>query len=91
MISDRINNIIPHFIPFFTIIVWCPWNVASRKISRHHWIIDKMIIIKEIFNKLKFIKWNIIIKPDVKVIAPIELVIGHGLFSTRWKGWNDIS
>lgn len=38
-ISDTINKIMPQRNPFDTCIVWNPWNVASRIISRHHWII----------------------------------------------------
>jgi len=34
--SDVINRIIPHRNPISTIFVWCPWNLLSREISRHH-------------------------------------------------------
>jgi hypothetical protein len=34
--------------------------------------------------------WNQDVSPVVKVNAPIEAVKGHGLISTRWKGWRII-
>lgn len=42
--SEVIKRIIPHRKPTTTNIVWCPWNVPSREISRHHWniVINKM-------------------------------------------------
>jgi hypothetical protein len=43
--SDVMNRIIPHRSPLVTYDVWCPINVLSRITSRHHWIIDAIIII----------------------------------------------
>lgn len=90
-ISDKINKTIPIFNPFNTQCVWNPWNEPSREISRHHWN-EEMVIIKtanKIKCTLKF--WKYLTKPKVKDKAEIELVIGHGLFSTKWNGWNIIS
>jgi hypothetical protein len=36
IISEVINKIIPQRNPVTTGVVWCPINVASREISRHH-------------------------------------------------------
>ena len=46
--SDVINKIIPQRIPLETNDVWKPRNVASRIMSRHHWIIVKIKIVKAI-------------------------------------------
>lgn len=43
--SDVINRIIPHRSPDITKDVWHPIKVASRIISRHHWIIVNVIMI----------------------------------------------
>ena len=34
--SDVMNRAIPYRRPFWTVGVWCPWNVLSRTMSRHH-------------------------------------------------------
>ena len=90
-ISEIINRIIPIFRPLITFFVWWPWKVASREISRHHWNIVNKIRIEAIMIKLLLLLWNNIIIPDVSIRALIEPVRGHGLFSTIWKGWNDIN
>lgn len=44
--SEVINKIIPHFNPRVTWLVWNPWNVLSREISRHQvYIVNKIISI----------------------------------------------
>ncbi len=85
--SEIINKIIPHRKPKITCFVWIPWNVLSREISRHHWYIVKIVIINPKIIKFKLFKWNHFVNPDVKVKAPIAPVNGHGLKSTKWKGW----
>jgi hypothetical protein len=42
--SEVINRIIPHRSPLVTYVVWCPRYVASRMTSRHHWIIEAIIM-----------------------------------------------
>jgi len=78
-ISDTINKIIPHFIPVTTLNVCSPWNVLSRETSRHHWydVIIKINNPKSINSICR--EWNHFTNPDVRVRAPIEAVIGHGL------------
>jgi len=85
--SEVINKIIPHRIPSVTFNVWCPWKVASRDTSRHHWILDKITVVNPNINKFIDNRWNIFTKPEVSIIAPKEAVRGQGLFSTRWYGW----
>lgn len=34
--SDRMNIAILFFRRLMILVVWCPWNVDSRTISRHH-------------------------------------------------------
>lgn len=42
--SEVINKIIPHFNPSVTWLVWNPWKVPSREISRHQvYIVNKII------------------------------------------------
>ena len=48
--SEVINRIIPYRSPLITISVWCPWNVASRITSRHHFIEVRVVTIKPIRN-----------------------------------------
>lgn len=43
--SDVMNRIIPHRRPLVTYVVWWPIYVASRITSRHHCIIDIIIIV----------------------------------------------
>lgn len=85
------KRIIPILIPFFTIKVWCPWKVASRVISRHHWYIDKirrvvLRIVNHVLNKLCII---MIVFTIIRKMFQ-DIIIGQGLFSTKWNGWNDI-
>lgn len=86
-ISETINKIIPNFMFLMTLSEWWPWRVASRVTSRHHNELVIIIIVKPI--KINFIDnvWNHLAKPKVKNKAPNEAVKGHGLFSTKWKGW----
>lgn len=41
--SDVMKRIIPYRKPFWTVGVWCPWNVPSRTMSRHHWSITRLM------------------------------------------------
>ena len=88
--SDVINRIIPHRSPFVTYDVWCPINVPSRITSRHHWIIDKIISKAATMRQIIPWPWNHAAIPMAKQKAPIEAVKGHGLNSTKWKGWRII-
>ena len=87
MTSEIINKIIPQRRPDVTYLVWKPIKVPSRTTSRHHWI-----IVNPIINKPKNIQlipnpWNHPVNPTVKAKAPRDPVKGHGLNSTKWKGW----
>lgn len=42
-ISEVMKRTMPNRSPFITGVVWCPINVPSRMISRHHWIIVSAI------------------------------------------------
>lgn len=87
--SLAIKSIIPHFIPLFTIIVWNPWKVASRRISRHHWIIVSKVNIKaRLRSHIEFL-CIILISPVVNIKALKEPVKGQGLRSTKWNAWKD--
>jgi len=83
--SLKINNIIPHFNPLFTSLLWDPWSVASRVISRHHrYIVSKIKVILKL-NKTILFKCIILIRPVVSIKALKEPVRGQGLRSTIWK------
>lgn len=88
--SDVINKIIPHRRPVVTYEVWWPINVPSRITSRHHWIIDAIIKIADIIRHDVPCPWNHLAIPIARVRAPIDDVKGHGLYSTKWKGWRVI-
>jgi len=86
-ISEIINKIIPHFNPLITHIVWRPWKVPSREISRHHWYIVSKVIINPKINKF-ILNWcNHFTSPETNVKVLIAPVRGQGLKSTKWKGW----
>ena len=34
--------------------------------------------------------WNQVTRPDVRAKEDMAAVAGHGLYSTRWKGWRDM-
>lgn len=79
-ISEIINKIIPHLIPFKTFLVWNPWKVLSRDTSRHHWYIVNKIILNPInINNLLFLWWKFFTILTRKIIVPIAPVIGQGL------------
>jgi len=69
-ISEIINRIIPKRIPFKTLKLWNPINVASRIISRHHWYIVNKTIIKPKIKHFTPKKWNHEPKPVTKIKAP---------------------
>lgn len=41
--SDVMNKAIPYRRPFWTGGVWCPWNVLSRMMSRHHCSVTRVM------------------------------------------------
>jgi hypothetical protein len=84
--SDTINKIIPHRKPFVTIFVCKPWQVPSR-VTSHHWIIVRIVMIAPILSSLSSYWWNHLINPIRVTIAPMALVRGHGLLFTMWNGW----
>lgn len=85
--SDVINRIIPIRILVSTSSEWCPWSVASRDTSRHHWIDVMIRSAKPIFIRVFDPPWNHFTVPEVIIRAPIAPVKGHGLWSTMWYGW----
>lgn len=84
--SDAINKIMPHRSPLVTYDVWCPKNTPSRITSRHHCTIVNKIIVRPRIKHVMPCPWNQAVRPIVRVNAPREPVIGHGLNSTRWNG-----
>lgn len=78
-ISEIINKIIPDFILKNTLNVWSPWNVLSRVISRHHWNMIIIIIIKVNINTKKFFELNNLIILINKIIIIKDLIKGQGL------------
>lgn len=77
--SDVINRIIPNFSPIVTWLVWSPWKVPSRVMSRHHWYIISSVIMVLIKKRSVSFKVNILIAPENKVNEPIAPNNGHGL------------
>lgn len=77
--SEVINRIIPHRKPTPTGTVWCPWKVASRETSRHHWNIVINTIISPNRTREKLWKWNQTTRPTVVNKAPAAPVSGQGL------------
>lgn len=88
--SEVINKIIPHRRPVVTWLVWWPRKVPSRITSRHHWTIEIIIRIEATIRQVVPWLWNHLAKPIARVKAPMDEVRGHGLYSTRWKGWRII-
>lgn len=82
--SDRINNTIPQRSPEVTLRVWRPWRLPSREMSRHHWALERMMLMRPIVSSVTLNRLNHLTRPVVRSIALIELVKGQGLFSTRW-------
>lgn len=86
--SEVINKIIPAFKPLETILLCSPWLVLSRETSRHH---VKETKIRYISLKIKnsHLLWLLNQDPNliVNLKAMNEVIIGHGEFSTIWKGW----
>lgn len=80
------NRIIPHRIPCETFVECEPWKVLSRMISRHHWIIVKVLIIKPKIISSGEKMWNHFTMPVTMIIEPMAPVRGHGLGVTRWYG-----
>lgn len=85
--SEQINKIIPHRKPTPTKLVCKPWKVPSRTTSRHHWAITKTVDAIPKINKSLEKVWNHFATPDTKDITLNALNKGHGLLSTKWKGW----
>lgn len=53
--------------------------MLSRTISRHHWYIVSVFVIRPINNKDIELKWNHITRPEVKRRAERAPVNGQGL------------
>ena len=82
--SEVIKKITPHRKPLTTILVWSPWKVPSREISRHHWYITKEVEINPIMRRDSSNLLNHLTSPTVNIIALIDPVKGQGLISTKW-------
>jgi hypothetical protein len=78
-ISEVINKTIPHLSPIKTWLVWNPWKVLSREISRHQVNIVKIIINLPKAIIWKFFVWNSFVEPESKISIPRAPVKGHGL------------
>lgn len=83
-ISEVINRIIPHCNPETTFLVWSPWKLPSRVISRHHCTIVSRVPTIPRKNRSGLNVLNHFAKPTVNIKALKEAVSGHGLTSTRW-------
>jgi hypothetical protein len=77
--SERINKIIPNRRHDRRFLVWRPLKVPSRIISRHHWIIVRIVQISPIERRIAEFEWNQCTNPVVINRALREPVIGHGL------------
>jgi len=88
--SLKINNLIPHFKPSWTLVEWSPKNLASRVISRHHKKDKKQILIKLKYTIKINLFLNIIIKEVIKVNPAKPLNKGQGLIETIWKEWKSV-
>ena len=84
--SDLMKRSIPSRIPFSTFSVCLPWKVASRVMSRHHWIIVNRISPNPTYIKLLSYLCIHAAKPVTINREPTAPVRGHGLTSTMWKG-----
>lgn len=80
--SEVMNRIIPIRMFVSTSKEWCPWNAASREISRHHWIEVIISMARPMFINIFDPPWNHFTVPDVIIKAPMAPVKGHGLWST---------
>ena len=87
--SDTIKRTIPIRNPYSTDFVWFPSNVLSLTTSRHQINIIKIKKNKLVNNKNWpwLYPWKYITPPVVVPNAAIEVIKGHGLGSTKWKGW----
>lgn len=88
--SEMMNRINPIRRPVATGVVCLPINVPSRITSRHHWIIERLIMISPRMIPVIEFLWNQVTSPNARVRAPREEVSGQGLRWTRWKGWRII-
>ena len=52
--------------------------------SRHHWIIVRIMVIRPSVRRINDPKWNHIASPDVSRRAATAPVRGQGLGSTMW-------
>lgn len=77
--SDVIKRIIPHFNPCITFLVWRPWKVLSRVISRHQVNMVNNTIIRPVIDKDNPILQNNEVIPINIVITPKDPVRGQGL------------
>jgi hypothetical protein len=86
--SEIMNKIIPQRIFKLTFKVWIPWKVLSRITSRHHWIMERIMIVNPMrMNQFNWNSLNHLVILNIKIIVPRALVRGQGLKFTKWKGW----
>ena len=82
--SDVMNKAMPYRKPFWTGGVWCPWNVLSRTMSRHHCRVTSAMDSSPRIRSSEELWWNHMIKPEVVNRAAAAPKMGHGLGSTMW-------
>lgn len=78
------NRIIPYRRPFWTVGVWCPWNVPSRTMSRHHCSITRIMERRPRLRRYEELWWNHMMSPEVVSRAAAAPKMGQGLGSTMW-------
>jgi hypothetical protein len=86
--SDRMNNTIPVFSPFITTFEWCPCDVDSRWMSRHHINEINRTVVSAISKGVGLNRLIHANPPRIMHIPALDARIGHGLISTRWNGLN---
>lgn len=85
--SETINRIMPVFRPFMTMGEWFPCLRDSRWMSRHHTNATPNVIGRVIRMKDGVLSLNQFRADANRERAPPDARIGHGLTSTRWKGF----
>jgi hypothetical protein len=84
--SERIKRIIPNRRQDKSSLVWSPLNVLSRIMSRHHWIIVRIVQIRPATRRFILLQWNHWSRPVVRNRPLNDPVKGHGLGETKKYG-----
>ena len=61
--------------------------MLSRTISRHHWYIVRVLVVRPRISRVVELKWNHMANPEVIKRADRAPVSGHGLGFTMWYAW----